>query len=520
MDEGSVFEASRGLPRALAARSRARRQALRDAVAASSSLTRRNDPAPALELTMRPVATLRSGQRRVRKLDPEHVNRIRGSIEVLGFSVPVLIAGDGEIVDGEARVEAVRQLGIETIACVVVDHLSAEERRLLRLAVNRLQERGSWDLGELKLEFESLIELEMPVEIAGFEPPEIDLVLGHEELIIDQAANASPPIDGRVPAVSRLGDLWLLGDHRLVCGDARDPRAYEMMLAGQRARLIFTDPPYNCAIDGFVGGKGEIRHREFVAAAGELSDAEFETFLGDFLRNGARHLIDGGLIYAFMDWRQIETLLRAGRRAALKQINLCVWSKPQGGMGGLYRSAHELIAVFKSGSAAHLNNVKLGKHGRDRTNVWTYPGASSLGSDARRQLGAHPTPKPVELVADALLDASQRGDIVLDPFLGSGTTVIAAEKTGRLAAGLELDPLYVDAIVRRWQTFTGRTAVHADTGKSMAEVQLWREQAPAPEPLAATDDRVAGTGAPDRSGVGKAGTIDALATIETEARHG
>jgi hypothetical protein len=356
----------------------------------------------------------------------------------LGFTVPVLISGGGEIVDGHSRVEAARSLGMTQVPCISVDHLTADQVRLLRIAVNRLQERGAWDIDQLKLEFESLIELDVPLDAIGFELPEIEVVLSADEPILDAAANASPEPERLAAPISRIGDRWRLGEHVV------------------------------------VGGKGAIRHREFVAATGEMSAQEFEAFLGKFLGAAMSHVVDGGIGLSFIDWRQVEVLLRAGRATGLTLQNVIVWDKGRGGMGGTYRNAHELIAMFKRGDAPHLNNIELGKHGRDRTNIWSYPGATTLGSSAREQLRSHPTPKSVELVVDALLDLTNRREIVLDPFLGSGTTLIAAEKSGRRCFGLELDPAYVDVIVRRWETFSGDSAVHADTGLSFSELARQR----------------------------------------------
>jgi DNA modification methylase len=357
---------------------------------------------------------------------------------------------------------------------MVVDHLSEGERRLLSIAVNRLQEKGTWDVDELKLEFESLIELDVPLEATGFELPEIEVVLSSGEHAPDEEANDSPMVDERQPPVSRPGDCWRLGANVVLCGDACEARSYQTLMGGEEARIMLTDPPFNCPIDGFVGGKGEIRHREFVAATGEMSDERFEGFLHDFLTHAMACVVDGGIGLSFIDWRQIELLLHAGRRSGLSLQNIIVWDKGRGGMGGTYRNAHELVAMFKRGVAPHINNIELGKHGRDRTNIWSYPGATTLGSSARQQLKFHPTPKSVELVVDAILDLTSRNDVVLDPFLGSGTTLIAAEKSGRRCYGLELDPAYVDVIVRRWQTFTGAAAIRADDGSKFTDLELER----------------------------------------------
>lgn len=467
----STEPAAKAVNRTLGARSRERRRHLCDESAAHSPapLDRRNDPLPSLVPESLPLAALQPPKRNARNVEPVHIAEVMDSISRFGVVRPVLIDQNRRVIDGWIIVEAGRRLGFTELPCLIAGHLTPDEGRLLRIALNRLQEKGTWDLDALRGEFEALIELEIPLEVTGFEAAEVDLVLAGNEIKLDEAANATPEVEAERAPISRKGDLWQLGHHRLLCADACDAASYEMLMSGTRASAVFTDPPYNIAIAGFAVGKGSTQHREFVQASGEMSDAEFETFLERFLLAASAHLTDGALIYACMDWRSIARLITAGDRAGLDLLNVIVWAKPSGGMGGLYRGAHELIALFKKGSAAHQDNVRLGKHGRDRTNVWHYPGAASPGSSARAQLATHPTPKPVELVADALLDVTRRGDIVLDPFMGSGTTIIAAEKTRRLGYGLELDPRYVDVIVRRWETYTGKAAVHAGTGRTFTE---------------------------------------------------
>jgi DNA modification methylase len=278
------------------------------------------------------------------------------------------------------------------------------------------------------------------------------------------------PAEG--PSVAKPGDLWLLGEHRILCGDSLDPRSYERLLGGERAAMVFTDPPYNVPIEGHVSGLGAVKHREFSMASGEMSEAQFTDFLTRLCKLAAQHSDDGSLHYVFMDWRHLAELLAAGKAAYSELKNLCVWAKTNAGMGSLYRSQHELVAVFKNGKSSHHNNVQLGRFGRHRSNLWTYPGMTSIAraTDEGALLEMHPTVKPVRLVADAILDASARRDIVLDPFLGSGTTLIAAERVGRRARGIELDPAYVDVAIRRWQRDTGNTAVHADRQKTFDEL--------------------------------------------------
>jgi DNA modification methylase len=422
------------------------------------------------------------------------VNQIAASIRENGFCAPILITSEGEVVDGHARLEAARSLGLSRLPCIVIDHLSKTRIRSLRLALNRLQEKGTWDLDALKLEFQDLLEIEAPFEIIGFEVAEIDQVLMSEGAATDEAeldaeANAIPDVGDDNTVVSREGDVWDLGSHRVICGDARDHLAYEALLGEEQATAVITDPPYNVRIDGHATGKGAIRHREFVMASGEMTPEAFTAFLYLILTIAARYTVDGGLLYVWMDWRHLDELLEAIKTAGLDLLNLCVWVKNNAGMGSFYRSQHELVLVLKNGTAPHLNNVQLGRFGRNRTNVWRYDGVNTLDPERRAELAMHPTVKPCEMIADAILDCTRRKDIVLDPFLGSGTTVIAAEKTGRLCRGIELDPRYVDVAIRRWQAFTGKDARHARSGLTFDQLAAIRQSdVPLLLPPAAADE--------------------------------
>jgi DNA modification methylase len=303
---------------------------------------------------------------------------------------------------------------------------------------------------------------------------EIDLRIASLE---DTPAAGSDPADilpelSVAPPVSKLGDLWLLGRHSVLCGNALDPEIFATLMGQQRAAMVFTDPPYNVPIEGHASGLGAIHHRPFPMASGEMNEAEFTAFLGQTCRNLAAFSTPGSLHYICMDWRHLDVVLDAGREAYGELKNVCVWVKDNAGMGSLYRSQHELVLVFKQRGGPHRNNVQLGQFGRNRSNVWRYPGANSFArcSAEGNLLALHPTVKPVAMVADAILDGSARGDIVLDAFLGSGTTVIAAERTGRRCYGIELDPGYVDTAIRRWQTLTGDQARHAATGCSFDDL--------------------------------------------------
>jgi DNA modification methylase len=457
-------------------KSRLRREQQGRLAEASTARPRRNDLLPRLELSSIRIADLRPSLRKVRKLDPAHVREVASSISALGFCVPLLVGRDNEIIHGEVSYEAAKQLGLDPLPCVRIGHLSPEEQRVLRLAVNRLAEKGQWDLDALKIEFEELIVTDAPIEITGFSPAEID------QITLDDGADGLEqgpvePEPGAAP-VTRLGDIFQLGPHRIVCGNAADSEILRRLMdADEFARLVLTDEPYNVRISGHVT-RGA--HREFAMASGEMSDEEFLAFNMSWIKVALGRLCDGGVFGTFIDWRGYPTVFAAASKLGLTPLNLIVWGKTNAGMGSLYRSQHELLPLFKMGDAPHINNIGLGKKGRWRSNVWTYPGASSLGSDARRGLKDHQTVKPTAMLKDALLDLTNRGDIVVDPFLGSGSTLIASEKTGRVCRGVEVDPLYVDVIVRQYEAATGDAATLIETGEAFEALGARRASEAAP----------------------------------------
>ncbi len=440
---------------------------------ASAPRPLRNDVLPQLELSYIPIGDLRPSPRKLRKLDPVHVREVAASIGAVGFCVPILVGRDHEIIHGEVSYEAGKQLGLDRLPCIRIGHLTPGEQRVLRLAVNRLAEKGEWNRDALKIEFDELILLDAPIEIAGFSSAEIDqVVLGDAGDGLEQG-----PVEPEscATAIARIGDVFQLGPHRIVCGDATDPEVLARLVEGDvPARLVLTDEPYNVKIAGNVTGGP---HREFAMASGEMTDAEFLAFNEAWVTAVLRYLCDGGVLGTFIDWRGLPTVHSATAKLGVVPLNLIVWAKTNAGMGSLYRSQHELLPLLKKGSAPHVNNVELGKRGRWRSNVWTYPGASSLGSDARRGLKDHPTVKPTAMLEDALLDLSDRGEIVIDPFLGSGSSLLAAEATGRVCRGIELDPLYVDVIIRRYEAATGQTAVLVETGATFEALATQKAEA-------------------------------------------
>ncbi|HEY2538564.1 MAG TPA: DNA methyltransferase [Stellaceae bacterium] len=405
-----------------------------------------------------------------RRHSRKQIRQIANSIATFGFNVPVLVDADLKVIAGHGRLLACRELGWSEVPTLCLDHLSPDQARAFMIADNRLSELADWDdrlLAE-QLRDLSLLGLDFSIEVTGFDVGEIDLRIGALE---DPPAQGDDPADvvpeASGPAVSKPGDLWMLGSHRVLCGNALDTAAFREVMGEERAAMVFSDPPFNVAIDGHATGLGAIHHRPFAMATGEMSRPTFAVFLATSLRHLAAFSSSGALLYICMDWRHIGELL-AGREAEARLENVCVWVKDNAGMGSLYRSQHELVFVFKTGRGRHRNNVQLGQFGRNRSNVWHYPGANSFSrkTEEGNLLALHPTVKPVALVADAILDCSARGDIVLDGFLGSGTTVIAAERSGRRCYGLELDPLYVDTIIRRWQALSHGTARHAVSGRS------------------------------------------------------
>lgn len=458
-------------------RSRKRRQQQHTLAEAQALLGHgRNDPRPELRLIDVPLGKLHEAGRRLHKSDEAHVLELMASIQEFGVSRPILIQPDRTIIDGHTVVEAARRLRLDDLPCIVVDHLTDNQLRLFKIAVNRLAEKAQWDFSALKVEFEELIELGAPVQASGFSLPVIDELLREEE---DRSEPEVGPLEPepRAPAITMQGDLWRLGSHRLLCANALDSSAYDRLLGGTAVRFVLTDMPYNLRIRGNVT-RGD--HAEFAMASGEMSDEEFIAFIAGWMSLAAQHLVDGGLLASFIDWRSVEATLSVGRNLGFELLNLVVWAKTNAGMGSLWRSAHEMLPVFKVGDSPHINNVELGKHGRWRSNVWQAAGASSLGSDAREGLKLHPTVKPVVLLEEALLDVTHRGDAVLDPFVGSGSLLVAAENSGRRGYGIELDERYVDVAVRRWQNHTGRQAVLSDTGETFAQVGARRARGDEP----------------------------------------
>lgn len=432
---------------------------------------------PPLEIAYLAVDAITLPARQLRHHKPKQVTQVAASIAEFGFIDPLIVDARGRVVAGACRLLAARQLGIAEVPTICVDHLTEAQRRAYAIAANRLAELSGWDDALLKLELGELaiMDLDFSVELTGFATAEIDTILLGPDLEGDDPADEVPELTGA--PVSRLGDCFRLGDHRLICGDAREAGVYTALMMGEKARMVFSDAPYNVKIQGNVCGSGKIKHAEFAMASGEMSCSEFTDFLTTVFQRLAEASVDGSVHYQCIDWRHMGEMIAAGGAAYAELKNVCVWHKGTGAMGSFYRSQHEMVFVFKSGTAPHTNTFGLGETGRYRTNVWSYPGVNGFRKGRMADLAAHPTVKPTTLVADAIRDVSRRGEIVLDPFCGSGTTILAAERTGRRARCIELEPMYVDVAIRRWEGVTGKLAVHAATGLTLAQLAEQRAAA-------------------------------------------
>lgn len=405
------------------------------------------------------------------------IKQIAKSIERFGFTNPVLIDDAGGIIAGHGRVLAAKTIGMAVVPCLRLKDLSEADKRAYILADNKLALNAGWDRELLAIELSGLIDVNYDIELTGFSIGEADIVIGAAQ---DAATDGSDAAADAVPetaafAVTRPGDIWQLGRHRLICGDSQIAEVVAALLGDERADAVFTDPPYNVPIEGHVSGNGQVVHREFAFASGEMSKPAFVAFLTATLGHAAAACRDGAIAFVCMDWRHMVELQTAGEAVFSELKNVCVWNKTNAGMGTFYRSKHEMVFVFKVGQAPHLNTFGLGESGRHRTNVWDYAGATATTKGRLEELAMHPTVKPVALVADAILDVTRRGAVVLDPFGGSGSTLIAAEKTGRAARLVEFDPLYCDVIIRRYEAFTGRRAHLKATEQAFEDVAEQRQ---------------------------------------------
>lgn len=411
-----------------------------------------------LNLTYKLVGELKENQRNPRTHSDKQIKKLEKSLLTFGINIPIVIDKDNSIISGNAVFKAAKQAGFTEVPTVVIDHLKGAKRKAFILAVNKIAEESGWDNAILKADFEILIEEEFDLSVTGFEIGEIDVLMldSGDEGEEQNDPEEELPEESEIPERVKAGDLWQLGNHKLICGDSLKDAVLKVLTGGKKANMVFADPPYNVKVNGHVCESG--KHKEFAMASGEMNSAEFTGFLNAAMTNLVNHTIDGSVHFLCMDWKHSKEMLYAADGLYSELKNICVWDKGSGGMGSLYRSQHEFIFVFKNGTASHTNNVELGKHGRYRTNVWQYPGVRASNPDSLEDLKMHPTVKNLSMVADAILDCSNPNEIVLDIFAGSGTTLLAAEKTKRAAYVVEYEPHYCDIILYRWEKLTGKSA--------------------------------------------------------------
>ncbi|MBQ8677110.1 MAG: site-specific DNA-methyltransferase [Alphaproteobacteria bacterium] len=402
----------------------------------------------------------------------KQLQALSASIKQFGFNNPILIDENSEIIAGHGRYEAAKIIGLTEVPIIRLSHLSEAQKRAYRLADNKINELGGWNEDTLKLELAELETLcdDFDITITGFDTVELDVLLddSEKEHKTSETLNTEPYVPEN-EIVTNSGDVWVLGKHRIICGNSLEEETFSKLMNGKKANMVLQDPPFNVKIQGHVGGSGKIKHKEFAFASGEMNDKEFTTFLENNFKLCASYTKRGSLHFNFMDWRHASHILGAAQKVFTSFINLCVWDKGTGGMGSLYRSQHELCFIFKNGKESHINNVELGKNGRYRTNIWHYTGVNSFGRH-KKDLKMHPTVKPVEMLYDAILDVTNRGDLILDTFLGSGSTLIAAEKAHRICYGIEFEPLYVDTAIRRFQELFNTEAIRESDGKRYNEL--------------------------------------------------
>jgi DNA modification methylase len=431
-----------------------------------------------IEVCLSRWSGLRPSPRNARTHSKKQIEQIISSIRRFGWTYPILIDELGNILCGVGRWLAAQKLGLSEVPTITMGGLRDAEKRALILADNKIAANAAWDRKILAAELGALAvllpEIDLTLEITGFEAGEIDSLMGD---FVDPECDPADELP-QLPSIStsRLSDLWQLGSHRLLCGDSCEEAHIRALMGRRLAAMAFADPPFNVRINAVVG-RGKIKHREFALASGEMSPSQFIAFLKRWMKLAAQFSEDGSIHYICMDWRHLAEVLSAGEAIFTELKNVVVWAKTNAGQGSFYRSQHEFVFVFKNGDGPHQNNIELGRHGRNRSNLWTYAGVNTFRAGRLDDLAVHPTVKPVALVADAIRDCSRRGEIVLDPFMGSGTTILAAEKVGRRAYGLEIDPLYVDVAVKRWQDFTKRDAILKATGQTFDEVAAERAAA-------------------------------------------
>lgn len=421
-----------------------------------------------------PIELVRPYPLNARTHDERNISVIMASMRQFKFRNPILIDADNMVVAGHGRLEAAKRLGMKAIPALRITDLTSDELRAYRIADNRSAELAGWDDQIIAIELQHLskIDVAFSVELTGFSHAEVDVRIDNAATSVngdgDEAADEIPELQ-ELP-ISRPGDLFVMGPHRLLCGSALDSSCYERLLNDEKAILICQDPPWNIAVKD-ISGSGSKKHREFIMASGEMTDSEFRNFILTELQCNLAFAAPGAVFQVFIDWRGVEKVITAGVSLGLEHFGICIWNKGHGSFGSPWRSAHEMIVCFRVPGAPIKDRVKMGHYGRVRNNVWTVPGMGSFGKGRKEALEAHPTSKPIQILTEAIRDVTDRGDIVVDGFSGSGSCLIAAHKTGRVFRGLELDPLYVDTIVRRWQKYTDEEAILEGDGRTFAELE-------------------------------------------------
>lgn len=417
---------------------------------------------PSNNLQMTDIDSIILRDKSLRKHSKKQLQKLKNAINKVGYVNPVLLDEKHNIIAGELRLLAAKELGFTQIPAILLENLTEEEAEAIRILDNRIAEGGEWNYENLKDELENLLKFDISFEDLGFDTVDYDKIFLADDMNENKVHNSDKEdenwLDANIPVQAKLGDLWRLGDHFVFCGDCLSVKSFKVLMQGELAQIVITDPPYNCKINGHVCGLGKTQHEEFAMASGEMTDLEFAEFISKFMQNLVKFSIDGSLHYLFMDYAGLNTLLTQGKKYYTELKNIAVWNKGVGGMGAMYRSQHEMVPIFKNGKAKHQNHIQLGKYGRYRTNVWDYPGIRATNPASLELLKLHPTVKGVPMLHDIMLDASSKNDIVLDCFGGSGSTLLAAERCKRRARLIEISPRYVDVTIFRWEKETGKTA--------------------------------------------------------------
>ena len=402
-----------------------------------------------LMVTYRAVGDLVPAPRNARTHSTRQIAQIKASIEAFGFTNPILVDPEDHVIAGHGRLKAARVIGLMAVPTIVLSGLTQAQKQALRIADNKIALNAGWDLEILRLELSELTFLDVAVDpiLSGFSTGEIEAILTPCVGTNDDVFRTSP-----VAARTKPGDVWILGEHRVGCGDSRDADFLQRVIG--RETLVdaaFLDPLYNLRIGETALSSG--RHRDFAMGASE-SEVKLRSFLADTLGAAARYSRSGAIHFVCMDWRHMDSISATCRTVYGELLDLCVWGKSDGGKGSLYRSSHELVFVYRVGKGPYLEVAEGGKHGRNRTNVWDHARVDTLRGGLREDPALR-TVKPTGLVADAILDVTRPGDLVLDVFLGFGTTLMAAERSGRRLRGLDIDPVRVDVAIERWSSRTG-----------------------------------------------------------------